>query len=99
MIVEIEVAEPIGSDLLDPLVHVGQMLHGWLGAMEAPDDHRYLANVAFRNPTNIILVIPGRDAGGSAEIAPLHVSKGIHGCHLGASIAGGNMPTVHLEVD
>ncbi len=96
MVVEIELTELMGGNLLDPVMHVGQMLDGWLGAMEAPDDHRHFADVTFRNPTDVILVIPGRDAGGSTEIAPLDFPKGVLGCHLAGSIAGGYMPTVHL---
>ena len=81
VVVEIELAEPVESDLLDPLVHMGQMVDGWLGPMEAPHDHRYFADVTFGNPTDVILVIPGCDAGGAAEIAPVDLLEGVLGCH------------------
>jgi len=95
VVVEIELAEPIDSDLPDPLVHVGQMLDWWLGAMEAPHNHWHFADVTFGNPADIIFVIPGRDAGRAAEITPVDLSKGVRACHLRRSIAGANAPTVH----
>ena len=82
MVVEIEFTELIASDLLDPLVHVGEMVGRWLGAMEAPNDHRHFADLTLRNPTDVILVIPGCDAGRSAEITPLDFAKGSLGRHL-----------------
>jgi len=86
VVVEIEVAEPIEGDLLDALTHMNQMLDGWLGAVEAPNDHRHFADVTLGYPTDVILVIPGGDAGGATEIAPLDFSKGVLGCHLAGRV-------------
>ena len=82
VVVEIELAEPIERDLLDALMHMSQMLDGRLGAVEAPHDHRHFADVTLGYPTDVILVIPGRDAGGLAEITPLDFAKAVLGCHL-----------------
>ena len=69
VIVHIDLAELAGRDLAEPLVHVRQMLRGRLRAVEAPDHHRHVAHIALGDPANIILVVPGRDAGCSTEIA------------------------------
>jgi hypothetical protein len=67
--VDPELAETLGGHLAKPGVHVTELLVGRLGTVRAPDDHRHLADVALGDPADLVLVIPGGDARGLAEIA------------------------------
>jgi hypothetical protein len=79
VVVEIELAKPIEGDLRDALMHMSQMLDGWLGAMEAPHNHWHFADVTLGNPADVVLVIPGRDARRATEIAAGGDDHGIGG--------------------
>ena len=51
------------------LVHVGELVGRRLGAVAAPDDHRRRADLALRDPADLVLVEPGRDPRRLAEVA------------------------------
>ena len=76
VIVDVELAELRRSYFSNPIMHVSQVFDGWLGSMKAPHDHRYRADLALRDPTDVILVIPSSNARGAAEIAAIHLHEG-----------------------
>src|SRR5712692_10060681 len=52
--------------------------------MVAPDDHRHLADLAFGDPADLVLVVPGGQAGRPAEIAAVHSRETAQGFAAGA---------------
>jgi hypothetical protein len=82
VIVHVNVAELASCYLAEALVHVTQMLGRRLRAVKTPYHHRHVAHITLGNPANIVLVVPGRDAGRSTEITPVHLDEGmLWSCH------------------
>ena len=52
-----------------------QVVLGGRGAVEAPHDHRRLADIALGDPADLVLVIPRRDPRRPAEIAALDANE------------------------
>ena len=52
-------------------VHVREGRFRWRHAMVTPHHHRYRTDLAFRDPTDVVFVEPGRDARRLAEVAVL----------------------------
>src|SRR5262245_8209403 len=57
------------------------MLGRWCGTVEAPYDHGHLTDVALGDPADLVLVVPGCDAGRAAEITTLRLAEGLRRCH------------------
>ncbi len=63
------VGEVLGDDGGEALVHVGELGGGRLGPVAAPHHHRGRADLTLGDPADLVLVEPGRDPGGLAEVA------------------------------
>jgi glucose-1-phosphate thymidylyltransferase len=61
--------EVLRDDRGQALVHVGELGGGRLGAVATPDDHRGRADLALGDPTDLVLVEPGRDPRRLAQVA------------------------------
>ena len=57
----------------EPVVHVGECLGRGRAPVAAPDNHRYVADLAVGDPANVVLVEPSREAFRLAELAAGHV--------------------------
>ena len=79
VIVQPELPEPGRRDLGEARAHVGEVLLGRSDAVEAPDHHGCVADVALGNPADVVLVVPRRDAGGAAEVAVGLAREGLVG--------------------
>src|SRR5262245_37455895 len=55
-----ELAELRRGDLAQPLAHVRDVRFRGRRAVEAPDHHRRLADLAFGDPADVVLEEPGR---------------------------------------
>src|SRR6266481_5414822 len=75
--VDVILAELGRRDLTQPLAHVGQVLGRRLRAVPAPDDHRHLADLALRDPADVVLVKPRRQLLGPAQIAALDFDEAV----------------------
>src|SRR5262249_25155965 len=75
---DVDVAELRLRDLAQSRVHVAQVLGRRRDPVRAPDDHRHLADLALGDPADLVLVIPGRDASGLAEVARRNVGRITH---------------------
>src|SRR5262249_12952436 len=64
-----EFAELRRGDLAQPLAHVRDVRVRRGRAVEAPDDHRRLADLAFGDPADVVLEEPGRQLQGAAQVA------------------------------
>src|SRR5690348_13036009 len=69
-------AEHAGGDLPQQGVHVALVLGGWLGAVVAPHHHGHVADVALRDPADVVLVVPGRDLRRPAQVASADAGEG-----------------------
>jgi len=82
VIVDVDLPELTSRDLEETLVHVGQMLDGWLRPMVSPHHHRHVADIALRDPANVVFVVPRGDAGCATEITPVDLGEGgLGSCH------------------
>jgi hypothetical protein len=82
VIVHVDLAELTSRDLAEPLVHVREVLRGRFRAVEAPHHHRYITHIALRDPANIVLVVPRRDAGCPTKITSVDLDeRRLRSCH------------------
>src|SRR2546426_5660364 len=75
VIVHPELPELRDGDLPQALAHVDHVLVGRRRAVEPPDDHRDLADLAPGDPADLVLVIPRGDPRRTAEIAPVRAGE------------------------
>src|SRR5262249_29658389 len=93
-----EFAELGGGHLAQALAHVRDVRFRRLGAMEAPHDHRRLADLALGDPADVVFEEPWRQLQGAAEIAVLdagELGSGRGRCAHGPYPT--STPTIHPE--
>src|SRR4029077_6847636 len=73
--VDVVLAELGGRDLTQSLPHVGHVLGRRRGAVPAPDHHRHLADLALRDPADVVLVKPRRQFLGPRQIASVDLDQ------------------------
>lgn len=98
VVVDVELAELRRRDRAETLVHVPEMVFGRLHAVESPHDHRRLADVALGDPADVVLVVPGRDLRGPAQVAAFDVGELGHSPAL-RSIAYTGTPMCTIQFD
>lgn len=90
VVVDIDLAELRRRYFAKSRMHVGEMVRWRCDPVISPHDHGYITHVAFRDPADLVLVVPGCDLGGSTEIASLNLREGRLGsCHGGSRIVNG----------
>jgi hypothetical protein len=65
----IPLAENIVSSACQVLEHRGEFVFRRIDGMSLPDDHGDTTYLAFGNPAQLVLVVPGRVTIGLAEVA------------------------------
>jgi hypothetical protein len=70
VVVDVDAAKVGRGYFAEAGVHVGELSRWRLGAVAAPDDHRRLADLALRDPADVVLVVPRRDPRGRTQLAP-----------------------------
>jgi len=75
VVVDVELAELCGRHVPDSRLHVREVFGGRVGAVEAPHDHRHGADLTLGDPADLVLVIPGCDARGPAEVAAIDLDE------------------------
>jgi hypothetical protein len=69
VVVDINRTEVLVRYRTEAPVHVRQGLSWRLDAVLPPDHHRYLTDLTFGDPAYLVLVVPGREVSGLAELA------------------------------
>src|SRR5262245_51018879 len=77
VIVHVVLADLRERHVMQAGAHVLAMLSGRLRAVPAPDHHGHVADVALRDPADVVLVVPGRHALGAAEITPVDLVEAV----------------------
>jgi hypothetical protein len=69
VVVDPELAEAGRRHLAEAMVHVGDVTGRGLGPVPPPHHHGHGADLALGDPAHVVLVVPGGEARGAAEIA------------------------------
>src|SRR2546428_664775 len=75
VVVHPELPELLRGDFRQTLAHVRDVLVGGRGPVIPPDHHGHLADLALRDPADLVLVIPRGDPRGTAEIAAVDAGE------------------------